>query len=495
MVRSSPARRGFGEKTLVRYSGWLVVVLCSVLSAEARAQEQETLSFEQAVQIARARAREAVRAREDLLLVDVQHRAAVSAILPRVDVTLRAGEIFAGPGVLETRTQSGFDFEIDPVTLQPTRVLRPGTVLRYGPFEDYPTGSYSNPAFALEVTGQQLIYDGGRWWTAIARVKDMEANLQAAQRAVENDLRARVAERFYGLERETRATEILEAQLSVGEAQLERARAMVQAGRSKLNDVATAERNVSEDRINLARRRLALDQARRALNLELGRQAHLPVQLVLSAEVKSATVSTAGLGLGDADELLAIALERRPELARLDAERRSAEKAVTIARADYYPSLALGATYRRQSRRPDRVFGDPTENYYAGLDLIMRWNVFEGRATGARVEEQEIALRKLDTDREDLVRRIEGEVQDRLQTMRVQLEVHRLARDSVRSASEAVRLARGLFEQGLGTALELRDAELKYSQAQLVAVEARLEVEIAREALRRAIGGDPAEVR
>ena len=58
------------------------------------------------------------------------------------------------------------------------------------------------------------------------------------------------------------------------------------------------------------------------------------------------------------------------------------------------------------------------------------------------------------------------------------------------SGEEAVRLARGLYAEGRGTLLEVRDAELRLTQLTLSLIEARFDLEIAREELRRAVGGE-----
>lgn len=439
------------------------------------AGEPELLTFEQAMEIATARAKDAVRAREDLLLVDVQHKAALSAILPRVDVSASAGIV----GTIDAPTVL--------CTGQPSNFCPEGFV---GELNLGGTGSNLTAQASL----RQLIFDGGRWWTVIARVKDFEASRKAAEKTVANDLRARVAERFYGLISARQASRVLHAQIEVGEALLDRARAMMSAGRGKISDVAIAERNVAEDRILLARRKLTEEQARRALNLELGRAADLKIRPVIPEHVATASAAVEKLRLVSEEKLVAAALQNRPEIAGIDAEIRAADKNITIAAADYWPNLSLGANIQKQSRGgAGSEFGNPVENFYS-LDLTVRWNLFEGRANNARVEEAEINLKKLYTDKADLERRIAAEVQDRLQTLQTQLDVYTLSQTAVTAAGEAVRLARGLFEQGAGTQLELRDAEQKFSQARLSAITARLDVEIAKEALQRAIGMRPEEV-
>lgn len=97
---------------------------------------------------------------------------------------------------------------------------------------------------------------------------------------------------------------------------------------------------------------------------------------------------------------------------------------------------------------------------------------------------------KVQADYDDLERRVLAEGLDRLENLHITIQVFELARDAYRSAEDAVHLVRRLFEEGKNTALELRDAELKYTNAQLALIDARLQVEVAREELRRAVGAE-----
>ena len=192
------------------------------------------------------------------------------------------------------------------------------------------------------------------------------------------------------------------------------------------------------------------------------------------------------------DELLALAVQQRPEIRKLRADIASLRKNVDMSSAGYWPTLSMFARYTRwPSRRPDRIFNfDLEENYQAFAGLDFRWNLFSGRTTVAAVEGAEISVRKTEASYENSVRQVEREVLDGVENLRVLYEVFRLARQGAGSAEEAVRLADGQYKQGRGTSLELRDAELRLTQARLGVIEARFDIEVALETLRRAVGSD-----
>lgn len=456
-----------------------VFALLVLMPAEPLAEP--ALELERAVALAEAVAADLVVAKEDVVRVDAEYMTALSSVLPRVDLTLSAGESFSGSPIIESRGRQLADSAIESVLPQ----------VKVGPFRDIAVGNSSNPEFALGLQITQLVYDGGRWWTQLARVDDVAAARRAVVERVRKELRLKVAQAYYAYEAAARAADQVEAQVLSDERQLERVRGLQEAGRAKSADVAAAVRNLAQDRSERARKRLGLRQAGHTLNVLIGRPAYTPVLLAVPAELYTRTLTTT---VAPMEALVEHALRHRPELVALEAERAAAEKTVTIAEADYYPSVSVGASYRKQSRRPDRVFGDPSENYSAGLDLTVRWNVFEGRGTDARVAEAQIALRKLDAQRAELLRSIEGEIADRTAALAAQLELVTLSAEAAQAAEEAVRLARGLYDEGRGTLLEVRDAELQVLAAKLAGITARLDLELSREALARALGTTPREL-
>lgn len=464
--------------------GWILLALLpkGLLGAEGRSPPSAPglLTLDAAVHMALARTKDVVLARQDLLLADVEKVEALASILPSFDLSLSTKELFAGSPFVETR---------NPGTI---RAAVPGgvPVFSYGPFVEAQANNYSHPALEIELSGRQLLYDGGKWWTVIARADDILSLQKAALRAVESDVRLVTARRFYELEKASRSVATFAMQIKVDEEQLERVRALLDAGLGKQNDVATVERNLAEDRITLARRTHAERMSRRALNLALGRDPDMEVTLSIDPSILEGARGDRVEALLPRRDLVHLAIARRPELERMRVNLEIKRKEIAIRRADFLPVVTLGASYARQSRKPARIFGDPTQNYFAGVDLTLRWNLFNGRFTSAEVERAEIELTKAEAGHRDLERVVAGEVEEKVESVGLFIEVAGLASEAIRSAGEAVRLARGLYEQGRGTLLELRDAELKLTLARLAEIEARLDLEIAREELRRAVGGE-----
>jgi outer membrane protein TolC len=257
---------------------------------------------------------------------------------------------------------------------------------------------------------------------------------------------------------------------------------MLSTGLGRSNDVAQAERNLAEDRIALRRREYAVLAAKRALNIAMARTPDTPVEIAVEAEMTK-------LVLPARESLVSQALEARPELESTKSELEVLKKNISIAVADYYPVVSLYADYARQSRKPGRVFNLPHENYYATLGLAIEWNIFNGLQTNAAVEQAELELTRVEATYSEQKRLVQADVEDAYDIAALALDAHAISLEAIRAAEEAVRLARGLYAEGRVTLLELRDAELRLTVQRLTAIEARNDLEIAEERLRRSIGG------
>lgn len=439
----------------------------------------EPLQLEEAVRLARARALKIVLARADLSLAQTEHALALAPVLPRVDLRVSAEELFGTSQIIEARGP----FRQQLGAGEPPQY-------RYGPFEDGLANSYSNPRFTLTLTARQRIFDGGRWWIVLARADDLEAQRRAALDEVLDEVRLEAVVRYFQLERERRALRALSGQLEVGQELLRLAETRRAEGAGLANDVAAAQRNLIADEISRDRRILSEYDALAALNVLIGREASAPLELQSSSALAAFDPEELAAQIPPLEGLLATADASHPALVRLRAAIEESDKNVRAARADYWPEVSLGLTYARESRRPDRVFADPTGNFFALLDLTASWNIFSGRQTSIQVERAEIDLDRARSTLDDAKRRVEAQVTAAHDRLRRLLEIYHRARRAPIAAEEAVRLARTLYQEGRGRALEVRDAELQRTQALLAEIDTRLEIEIAVEVLRHAVGED-----
>ena len=176
----------------------------------------------------------------------------------------------------------------------------------------------------------------------------------------------------------------------------------------------------------------------------------------------------------------------------------AAEASLGAARSDYLPTLSLQANYSRSGQKAtdtggvngtDGVFGDPRRNYGASVGLVLGWNLFAGRSTEAGVARATASAERVRAGAGKTTDAVAREVTSARQTVVALAAQVTLSADNLSAAEQSLKLARQRLEAGLASQLEVRDASLKFTQAELSLVQARIDHAVATADLARACGG------
>lgn len=225
---------------------------------------------------------------------------------------------------------------------------------------------------------------------------------------------------------------------------------------------------ITEDQVLRARAELlAVEQQKREVE-NLARQAQSYFNFLLNRPLTTAidvaSVPTAAIEQEEALELLwSRALDRRPELGRLEQLKQASAAQVQAARKQRWPTLSLGLDAGTQGE--EYRFG---EGYNFGVaSLVFTWRIFDGGGDAARVREARAAERQLVLREEEATQRIRLEVQqalDRLQTARASLAT---AAARTEAASAAFRIASRKRDEGVINQVEFIDARSTLTSAEL----------------------------
>jgi len=346
--------------------------------------------------------------------------------------------------------------------------------------------SYTQPSgvggiFQLNATINQLLYDGGRWWNQLALAG---ASAEAAQGQLDEQRLASQFEaerRFFELLRAQQALQVLEQTVDRSQQQLERAKSLYEAGRGQKRDALDAEVNLGNDQISVVRSKQSIVAAQVDLLNWLARPVVL-VEAVAPASLKGEPTKGP-----DADAALTLAREKRPLLKALAAQQRASERAIDVAEAAYLPRVSAQVSYYRQTPAAG-VFFNPLLQHGVNAALVLQWDVFSGFATQAAVGRAGTDLRGAELQVAQAEREMGGELRRTTSALDSQLQVALLAEKNRSIAELSLRLAEERFNAGAGSTLEVRDAQIKLTQAQLTQVQGRIDVEIARANLSRIVG-------
>jgi outer membrane protein TolC len=356
-------------------------------------------------------------------------------------------------------------------------------------FYPNPVGSVGDNSASL--TFQLPLFDGARSWNAIKRAKVVSTSANRSLDESRLTVSYEVTRRFYEV---VRAREQLHVFLATVERSQEfagRAEALFQAGRGSRLDVLGARGNLGTDRINVERAQARLDQTRADLAAILGRIATGDVDAIAPAGLDLPGADTQGEPAFE-EALFVQAKRTRPLIAVQQEGVRASELDEKIASGAWWPVLAAQASYTRISSAilgSGALVADPTQGSYAGtVQLTLQWNLFAGRQTLAGEHRASASTDRARTQ----VLRAEVQVLQEIARARALvvalLRAETIATENLVFARQGVVVARERLQAGAANQLEVRDASLKLTQAELDMLNARIDEKVARADLSRAVG-------
>jgi len=385
-------------------------------------------------------------------------------VLPRLDLSTSVGHQWTGP--TSTVNVNGVQIPINP-----------------------PEPASDGGNYALQLQLVQPLFD---WKTFKEVARARWSDRAAARRYDEAALAVAfdVTRRFYEVVRAERSLDVLEKTAARSEDLVVRADALFAAGRAPRSDTFQARVNLANDRIAAEGQRIRVTQARTALAQALGRSDGPDLAVVAPAALDpAAPAAPEPPPLGD---LLATARDRRPAVAAQKALVSAADAAASGARGGWLPTVSAQGTWAKQGASltsTEGVYGDPSRAYFALAQLVLTWNLFEGRRTVAAERRADAAALRARADQDRTGALVAKELADARAAAVALARQVALATDAAAVASQGLGLARERLDAGLANQLEVRDASLKLTQAELSLVQARIDHAIARADLARAAGG------
>jgi outer membrane protein len=406
----------------------------------------------------------------DRALVGVEAYASWAGVLPRLDLGATFGNVYTAPSVQNipvigiTNGQLSYSYALTSV----------------------PANSVE--AYTLGLTLKIPIFDGMRNWATIARAK---ALFRAADKTYDEaslSVAFDVTKRFYEVVRAERTLKVLQEAVRRSEVLVRRSDALYEAGRAPRSETWAARVTLGNDRISAEQQISRVSDARVALSIALGQGADPLFAVVAPPGIETLSFQEPP----DLSALLDLAKRKRPLLNADEQKIKAASDEIRAAAAGYYPNVSAQASYNRQGpylAGPQGVYGDPTGQYVANFSIVVAWNLFEGRTTAANVQRANLNEEKAKLVSEQNLLQVSGEIARSRTGYETLCTSAVLAADNLKSAQESLLLAERRYDAGAGTQVDVRDALLNLTRAELSLLAARIDAIIARADLNRAVGG------
>ncbi len=338
------------------------------------------------------------------------------------------------------------------------------------------TTSSLSSRVAFGVTVSQLVSDFGRTGnltgSAKLRAQAQNQNVVTTRAQILLD----VQQAYYSALGAQSVAKVAQAALDDRRLVLRQITALAASSLKSTLDVRFAEVAVSEAELALYQAQNDASSAQARLSAALGYGQTMSFDLVEES-------MPAPLGL-DVDPLVAEALHDRPDLAALDLARNAQHRFAEAEKDLRYPTLSALATVGAVPTHDAGYRGD----HYGAAGMNLNIPVFNGGLFSARRAEADLRAEAADKDFQELTLQISKDVRVAWQNANTAFRRLDVAARLVAEANEALRLAQARYDIGLGSIVELTQAQYTQTSAQIASANATYEYLSRRSALNYSTG-------
>lgn len=263
---------------------------------------------------------------------------------------------------------------------------------------------------------------------------------------------------------------------------LDATRARQRAGTATRADVLQAQTAYSQSQLNRTQAQGDAATARGVLANTLGLSAEQPLTIATPPDLEARQVAERAVS-----QLIELARTRRPELAAAQAQVRAAQSNIKVQESAGKPTVSLFAGLGATASAPGL---DPGTG---SIGLQVRIPLFTGYQSTYQILQARDQLEVQAATRDRLATDVSLDVWRAYQDLQTQGQSLTTTEELVASAQESYNAALARYKAGVGTIIDLLNAQSALASAQLQRIQARYRWNLAKVTLARAIGVlDPA---
>jgi outer membrane protein TolC len=327
--------------------------------------------------------------------------------------------------------------------------------------------------FDNNVSLSQLLFDFGQNLYAIRSAQASRRSLEADAITQRDAVVLGVKQAYFNVLAARRLADVADETLRQAEQHLKLAQGRFDVGLAARFDVTQAQVQVSNARLNQLTARNNVAVALETLRNALGLSGPLDFDIVDTLDVHPTLV--------DESTALSAAYDHRPELRSVRERQEALEAQIRSLQRSYLPAVNGNAGYdwsaNRYPLRPSWVIG-------ASVNL----SISNGGLTTSQIGEARANLKGLGFQEESLRQDIALEVRQDVLNLRQAQENIGVSQDTLRSADENLELAEGRYSTGVGSIIELTDAQASRASAAATHVQALYSYQTTLAALEKAMG-------
>jgi outer membrane protein len=339
-----------------------------------------------------------------------------------------------------------------------------------------PGGTLSRGGWAFALTANQLIWDFGQ---TIDRYRASDESAQASQLTAQQrliDTRLNVRSAYFTARAQKALEQVARETLANESKHLQQVEAFVKVGTQPEIALAQERTAVANDQFSLIQAENNYLAGKAALNQAIG------VEQGTDYEVQDVALAAVDGEDQSVDALLPVSLAARPDYGALQRQVSGQQLTLAATRGGYWPSLSGVAGLTSDGLSLNHL------GWNAQVGLTLNWELFTGLSTHYAVEEQVHLVNALEAQQTSLRLQIRLQLEQALLGVRAAKAGIAAASEALVNARERLRLAEGRFQQGVGSIIELGDAQVALTNAEAQRIQAEYLLSTARAQLLERLG-------
>jgi len=228
--------------------------------------------------------------------------------------------------------------------------------------------------------------------------------------------------------------------------------------------VATAKNNLLEAQNNSV---LSSNQ----LKLLLGLDREIRLKLTEQIEITKDELSI--------NELKGELFENNSIIKQLNIDMKISEDQLKLTQAAYFPTLHILGSYNYQAQASDFNFSNYNWFKTSLIGLQLQYSIFNGNVTKNKIQQAEILKKNAEEEKNYKQSEFQLNLYELFSKLNFSKQKVEVQNENMNLTSEALSLAKKRYKLGVGTFLEVNDAELSHTQARLNWLQAILSYKLA----------------
>ena len=291
---------------------------------------------------------------------------------------------------------------------------------------------------------------------------------------------------YYSVLKTQKLLDVAEQRVVQIAAQKDVAENFYEVGMSPLNDLLQAQASLANARQGLVAAQNNLEIAKSQFNIVLRRPVNSPVAIEDILDYKPL--------VHDIDFYLSSARDNRLEIKVADLQVQIAEKEVTLARKDYYPSISLTGRYTRTGDEYNVNGGDGISDAAGwNIEATAQWNFWEWGRSSFGVKEKLHRLSQAQYSRSQILDNVELEVKTAFLRAKESEKNITTVEKAIEQAKENFRINQERFKEQVATTTDVLNAQTLLSDTLTNYYNALYDFKISNATLLRAMGQEVME--